>query len=111
MDWIVMTLLNPKQAAQFCTDNGRPTERSSLDTMRSTGGGPSFYKEKGKKNVWYSPDDLLEWAKSTPMEKYSSTSEYSTRKKKTPKPNGAPPEDKPSEDKSSDPSPDDGEGE
>lgn len=96
--------LRPKPAAQFCTDNGRPTEEATLNTKRSTGGGPDYYKEDDGKSVWYDTDDLLKWCKSSTMTKYSSTSEYSTRKKKTtPKPNGTPPEDKPS-----DPSSDDG---
>ena len=98
-----------QKAAQFCTDNGKETERSTLDTKRSTGGGPPFFKKKGEKHVWYDTDDLLKWINSdAPMQKYNSTSEYSTRKKKTPKPNGATPEEKPPEDLSSDPSPDDG---
>jgi hypothetical protein len=102
-----MSLLNPKQAAEYLTERGKIIEKSTLDTMRSIGGGPLFCKEDDKKPIWYDTDDLDEWAKSSPMKKYRSTSEYSTRKKKTtPKPNGAPPENKPS-----DPSPDDGEGE
>jgi hypothetical protein len=100
--------LRPKQAAQFCTDNGRPTEEATLNTKRSTGGGPDYHKKKNEKYIWYDTDDLLEWCKSSPMEKYSSTSEYSTRKKKTQKPNSAPPEDDPPTDKPSDQSPDDG---
>ena len=92
--------LNTKQAARFCTEHGRPTEEATLNTLRSTGGGPPFYKEDGKKTVWYDTDDLLEWCKPVEMKKYSSTSEYGTRKKKTPKP----------EDKPSDPPPNDGEG-
>ena len=98
-----MTLLNTKQAAQYLTERGKIIEKSTLDTIRSTGGGPPFYKEDEKKPVWYDTDDLDEWAKSKPMKKYRSTSEYSTRKK-TPKPNGAPPE-------SSGSDPDDGEAE
>jgi hypothetical protein len=79
-----MTLLNSKHAAKFCTDNGRPTEEATLNTKRSTGGGPPFYKKDDEKNVWYDTDDLLEWCQSSPLKKYNSTSEYSTRKKKTP---------------------------
>jgi hypothetical protein len=69
-------LLNPKQAAQYLTERGKPTERSTLDTKRNTGGGPSFYKEDDEKYVWYDTDDLDEWAKSKPRKKYNSTSEY-----------------------------------
>jgi hypothetical protein len=101
------TKLNTKQAAKYCTDHDKETEKSTLDTLRSIGGGPVFEKQDGRKPIWYDTDDLDEWIKSSsaPMKKYRSTSEYSTRK--NPKPNGAPPEDK----SSSDPSPDDGEGE
>jgi hypothetical protein len=79
--------LNPKQAAQYCTDNGKQIERSTLDTLRNIGGGPPFYKEDGKKNVWYDPADLDEWIKSNPMKKYNSTSEYppELRQKRKPK--------------------------
>jgi hypothetical protein len=98
--------VNPTKAAQIATDNGTPTEKATLDTKRSTGGGPPFYKKDDEKNVWYDVDEVIEWAKSSEMKRYTSTSEYSTRKKKTPKPNGAPPEDKPS-----DPSSGDAEGE
>jgi hypothetical protein len=107
--------LNTKQAAKFCTEHGRPTEEATLNTLRSTGGGPPFYKEDGKKTIMYDTDDLLEWCKTPSWKKYNSTSEYSTRKKKppkpeeeTPKPNGAPPEDKPPEDKPSEPLSNDG---
>jgi len=105
-------LLNTKQAAQYLTERGKKTERSTLDTLRNLGGGPIFGKEDGKKPIWYDTDDLDEWSKSSPLKKYRSTSEYppQLRKKKTPKPNGAPPEYKPPEDKPSDPTPDDGEG-
>ena len=94
-----------KQAALIATENGRPTEESTLNTLRVTGGGPPFYKDNDGKNVWYDKDDVIEWAKSPSMTKYNSTSEYSTRRKKIPKSNGAPPEDKPT-----DPSSDHGEG-
>jgi hypothetical protein len=93
-----------KKAAHIATEHGRQTEEATLNTLRSTGGGPPFYKEDGKKNVWYDTDDVIEWAKTPTLTKYNSTSEYSTRKKKTQKPNGAPPE-------SSGSDPDDGEGE
>jgi hypothetical protein len=79
--------LRPKQAARFCTDNGRPTEEATLNTKRSTGGGPDYYKKDDDKYVWYDTDDLLEWCKSTPMKKYRSTSEYppDARSKRKPK--------------------------
>jgi hypothetical protein len=70
------TLLNPKDAARYLTERGKPTEKATLDTQRSTGGGPPFYKEDGKKHVMYDTDDLDEFAKSSPMKKYNSTSEY-----------------------------------
>jgi|HubBroStandDraft_6_1064221.scaffolds.fasta_scaffold1041651_2 hypothetical protein len=98
-----MTLLTTKQAAQYLTERGKKTEESTLNSLRNLGGGPIFCKEDGKKPIWYDTDDLDEWFKSSPMKKYRSTSEYSTRKK-TPKPNGAPLE-------SSGSDPDDGEGE
>jgi hypothetical protein len=78
----MMTLLNTKQAAQYLTELGKKTDRSTLDTLRNLGGGPIFGKEDGKKPIWYDTDDLDEWAKSPPLKKYRSTSEYSTRKKK-----------------------------
>jgi hypothetical protein len=94
-------LLTPEQAAQRLTELGRPTKVATLNTWRTTGGGPPFYKSG--KYILYADEDLVEFAKSTPMVKYNSTSEYSTRKK-TPKPDGALPE-------SSGSDPDDGEGE
>lgn len=66
--------LNPKDAAQYLTEHGRPTEKSSLDTMRSTGGGPPFYKSG--KYILYDTDDLDVFATSSPMQKFTSTSEY-----------------------------------
>ena len=66
--------LKPKAAAQYCTDNGRPTEEATLNTLRSTGNGPPFYKSG--KYILYDIDDLLEWCKSSPLVKYNSTSEY-----------------------------------
>jgi hypothetical protein len=99
-----MTLLTTKQAAQYLTEHGKKTEESTLNSLRNLGKGPIFCKEDHKKHIWYDTDDLDEWSQSSPMKKYRSTSEYSTRKKKTPKPNGAPPE-------SSGSDPDDGEGE
>ena len=80
--------LRPKQAAQFCTDNRRPTEEATLNTLRSTGGGPPFYKSG--KYILYDTDDLLEWCKSSPMVKYQSTSEYppDLRHKRKPKNGG-----------------------
>jgi hypothetical protein len=80
-------LLNPKDAAAYLTERGKPTERATLDTQRSTGGGPPFYKEDGKKYVMYDTDDLDEHAKSTTLKKYNSTSEYppEARQKRKPK--------------------------
>jgi hypothetical protein len=88
----MVEMVRTKEAARIATENGRQTEEATLNTLRSTGGAPPFYKEDGKKNVWYDTDDVLKWAKTPTLTKYNSTSEYSTRKKKTPKPNGAPPE-------------------
>jgi hypothetical protein len=68
--------LNPEQAEDYLKESPKPTKVSSLNTMRVNGGGPPFYKEDGKKNVWYDTDDLDEWAKSSPLTKYLSTSEY-----------------------------------
>jgi hypothetical protein len=102
--------VNTQRAAQFLTDLGKPTKETTLNTLRSTGEGPPFYKTPRKKHIVYDTDELAEYAKIDPLVRYTSTSEYSTRKKKTPKPNGAPPEDKSSEDKPSDPSTDDVEG-
>jgi hypothetical protein len=67
---------NPKKAAQRLTELGRPTEESSLNSWRSlgNGNGPPFYKTG--KYILYDDDDLVEFAKSTPMVKYNSTSEY-----------------------------------
>ena len=93
--------VNTPRASQVLTELGKPTKEATLNSWRSTGGGPPFYKAPGKKHVVYDTDELAEWAKTDPLVRYTSTSEYSTRK--TPKPNGAPPEDKPS-----DPTPDDG---
>ena len=79
------TLLNPKQAAQYLTDHGRPTERASLDSMRSLGNGPPFYKSEGK-YIMYDTNDLDEYIKSKPMTKYNSTSEYPPELRQTRKP-------------------------
>jgi hypothetical protein len=80
--------LRPKQAAKFCTDHDKPTEPATLDTHRVTGGGPPFYKSG--KYVLYDTDDLLEWCKSSPMQKYNSTSDYppELRLKRKPKNGG-----------------------
>jgi hypothetical protein len=89
-----------KEAAEFLTALGKPTEKTTLDTKRNTGGGPPFYKEDGKKYVLYDTDDLEEWAKSNPMRKYNSTSEYPPalrlRRKKTDNSKKTP-DDKPAE--------------
>ena len=66
--------INSKLAAQHLTEHGRPTEKSSLDTMRSIGGGPPFYRSG--KYILYDTDDLDVFAASSPMTKYNSTSEY-----------------------------------
>jgi hypothetical protein len=65
---------NPKSAAQRLTELGRPTEESSLNSWRSLGNGPPFYKSG--KYILYADEDLVEFAKSTPVTKYNSTSEY-----------------------------------
>ena len=65
---------NPKEAAKRLTELGRPTEESSLASWRTLGCGPEYYKSG--KFVCYDDDDLVEFAKSTPMIKYKSTSEY-----------------------------------
>jgi hypothetical protein len=69
-------------AAIFLTENGKPTKEATLNSLRSTGAGPPFYKGKGK-SVLYDTDDLLDYIKADPTQKYTSTSQYSTRKKKT----------------------------
>jgi hypothetical protein len=38
-----------------------------------------------ERKTWYDTDDVITWAKTPTLTKYNSTSEYSTRKKKTPK--------------------------
>jgi hypothetical protein len=77
--------LNTKEAAQYLTDHGKPTEKTSLDTKRSTGGGPAFYSDG--ESIEYDTDDLDEYIKATPMVKYRSTSEYppELRQKRKPK--------------------------
>jgi hypothetical protein len=76
---------NPKKAAARLTELGKPTEESSLNSGRSLGNGPPFYKVG--KYILYDDDDLVEFAKSTPMIKYNSTSEYppELRQKRKPK--------------------------
>jgi hypothetical protein len=70
-------LLTTKEAAQYLAEKGKPKEKSSLDTMRTLGGGPAFYKEEGKRLVMYDTDDLDAYIASGPqMKKYNSTSEY-----------------------------------
>ena len=69
-------LVNTREAAQYLTEHGKLIEKSTLDTLRNIGGGPPFYKEDGKKYIMYDTDDLDVYAKSNPMKKYNSTSEY-----------------------------------
>jgi hypothetical protein len=83
------TLLNPKQAAQYLSDRGKPTEKSSLDSARTNGNGPPFYKEDGAKQVEYDTDDLDEYLKSKPKRKYNSTSEYPPELRQKRRKNGA----------------------
>lgn len=80
--------LNTKQAAEYCTEHRKPTEKTSLDTKRSTSGGPAFYSDG--ESIEYDTDDLDEWIKATPMVKYRSTSEYppELRQKRKPKNGG-----------------------
>ena len=80
-------LLNPKDAARYLTEHGKLTEKATLDTLRSTGGGPIFCKEDGKKYVLYDTEELDEYLKSSPIKKYRSTSEYppEARSKRKPK--------------------------
>ena len=61
---------------------------ATLNTWRTTGGGPPFVKVG--KYIPYDDDDLVEFAKSTPMIKYNSTSEYppELRQKRKPKNGG-----------------------
>jgi hypothetical protein len=79
------TKLNPKDAARYQTEHGKPITESKLAQLRK-GGGPPFYKEDDGKYIWYDTDDLDAWTpekksrQSRPMTKYSSTAEY--RKKK-----------------------------
>jgi hypothetical protein len=68
--------VNTARAAQILTELGRPTKEATLNTLRSTGGGPPFYKVPGKKQIIYDTDDLEQHAKSDPLVKYNSTSEY-----------------------------------
>jgi hypothetical protein len=89
--------VNTEQAAKFLTDLGRPTKAATLNTQRSTGGGPPFYKAEGGKHVLYDTDELAEHAKIDPLVRYTSTSQYSTRKKTPPKLTVVPKEDKPSD--------------
>jgi hypothetical protein len=81
-------LLTPEQAAQRLTELGKPTKVPSLNTMRTKGGGPPFVKVG--KYILYDDDDLVEYAKSTPMIKYNSSSEYppELRQKRKPKNGG-----------------------
>ena len=82
--------VNTKRAAEILTELGKPTERATLDTQRSTGGGPPFYKEPGKKRIAYDTDELAEHAKIDPLVRYTSTSEYppELRLKRKPKNGG-----------------------
>jgi hypothetical protein len=79
--------LNPKDAAKYLTEHGKPITESKLASLRSTkGAGPEFYKEDDGKYIWCDTDDLDAWnpenktRQSRPMTKYKSTAEY--RKKK-----------------------------
>jgi hypothetical protein len=66
--------VNTKKAAEILTELGRPTKEATLNSLRSTGGGPPFYKSG--KYILYDTDDLAEWAKAEPLVRYTSTSEY-----------------------------------
>jgi hypothetical protein len=81
--------LNPKDAARYLTEHGKPITESKLAQLRALpdGGGLPFYKEEGRKPIWYDTDDLDAWnpddkpsGPSGPMKKYTSTSEYRTKK-------------------------------
>lgn len=84
------TKLNPKDAARYLTEHGKPITEAKLGQLRGLpdGGGLPFYKESDdSKFVWYDTDDLDKWSPEEkfkqpngPMKKYSSTAEY--RKKK-----------------------------
>ena len=78
-------LLNTRDAAKYLSDHGKLIEKSTLDTLRNTGGGPPFLKEDGKKYILYDTDDLDEFAKTNPLKKYNSTSEYPPELKRKPK--------------------------
>ena len=84
------TKLNPKDAARYLTEHGKPITEAKLGQLRGLpdGGGLPFYKESDdSKFVWYDTDDLDKWSPEEkskqptgPIKKYSSTAEY--RKKK-----------------------------
>ena len=56
------TLLNTKEAAEYLTAHGKQTREATLNSLRSTGGGPPFLKAPGRKHVFYDSDDLDKWA-------------------------------------------------
>ena len=80
-----MSKLNPKDTVTHLTEQGKPITETTLSQLRTTGGGPPFYKEDNGKYIWYDTDDLDEWSPMKkipkPMTKYNSTREY--RKKKS----------------------------
>ena len=57
-------LLNPKEAAKYLTEHGKPITESKLGQLRAPpGGGPPFYKESDdSKFVWYDTDELDAWS-------------------------------------------------
>jgi hypothetical protein len=70
-------LLNTAATALYVTETyKKPTKESSLNSLRTLGGGPPFYKSG--KNIMYDTDDVDEWATSTPMTKCRSTQNIQT---------------------------------
>ena len=65
--------LPTSDAARFLTEMGFPTAPSTLETMRSRGGGPEY--EYFGRRVLYRPAKLIEWAHGRLSGPVTSTSE------------------------------------
>jgi hypothetical protein len=68
------TRLDRAQSAQALTEHGFKTAKSTLATLASRGGGPTFQKF-GKAHVLYRWADLVAWAQKRLSQPVNSTSE------------------------------------
>lgn len=69
------TFLNPRQAADYLTNNlGLKTSFKTLAKLRCIGGSPLYHKA-GSKRIIYKIDDLNKWAEAKISPAYHNTTE------------------------------------